>query len=144
MSVTHLETVATLACMLCGRVIGEVVDGRIRVKNPEHLETARRLTCPHCRGRLLISDIDVVWVVDRSAIPADAAPKRDRPKGPSTPCATCGTTARWAGRRLCHACMVKENKMLPCSNCLVNPRMSDRQHCQPCRSARRKANGWVS
>lgn len=76
---------------------------------------------------------------------ADLAPqKRGRPKGPSTPCAKCGTAARWAGRRLCHACMVAENKMLPCSNCLVNPRMSDRQHCQPCRSARRSANGWVS
>jgi hypothetical protein len=77
--------------------------------------------------------------------PADLAPqKRGRPRGTALPCARCGTTARWAGRVLCHACMVADNKMLPCSNCLVNPRMSDRQHCQPCRSARRKANGWVS
>jgi DNA-directed RNA polymerase subunit RPC12/RpoP len=53
-----------LVCVLCGRTAGTVQGPNVRhgssmslhVQDPGHLESVRRLRCPHCSGRLWLQN----------------------------------------------------------------------------------------
>lgn len=85
-SATRIEVRSPMACILCGRVIAEAYGRqtrgleRIRVADPANIEHVKRRRCPTCRGRLLLTDVFEVLVVDRSPLPAeDAQTRRGRP-----------------------------------------------------------------
>jgi uncharacterized protein YbaR (Trm112 family) len=82
-----------LVCTQCGRLAGvaEAVNDRpgtpmtIRVQDPSHADAARRLTCPHCTGRLWLQNRENVrneWhALDSEALRSQVG-RRAKPPGP--------------------------------------------------------------
>lgn len=105
----------TLGCLLCGRDAA-TVSGPHRDQltatplDPSTAAAIARGRCPVCLGRLLVSDLDAVFVVDRRPLPE---PKVGRPRkrvwanGPPScryACAACGMPRVKTTRKRCRDC----------------------------------------
>ena len=114
----RLVTRADLTCFLCARTVATVQDRRVRVLDPEHTESVRRLRCPHCGGRLSAADIDQVTVFDRQPSAA-VRPNRGRPSR---------TVESRAASNLAYRELVGH----PCADCGVRLVAQTRVRCREC------------
>ncbi len=85
--VSGREARGDLVCFLCARTVGSAQGPDIRhlasislkVPDPRHVESVRRLRCPYCSGRLLLQAGDDVYVERRSLSDESLRPRRGRP-----------------------------------------------------------------
>jgi len=76
-----------LACLLCTRAVARVQGPRarpfkatsVRVPAAEHVDTVRKMRCPHCDGRLWLQDTEEIYVDRRPLSAEDLRPRRGRP-----------------------------------------------------------------
>ena len=81
------EVRGDLACLLCNRTVAHVQGPRerrfsptsVRVQAREHLDSIRKMRCPHCAGRLWLQDTEDVYVDRRPLSAEDLRPRRGRP-----------------------------------------------------------------
>ncbi len=81
------EVRGDLACILCARTIGSAQGPRnqkftprlLRTFRPEHAEAIQRMRCPHCAGRLWLTETEDVYVDRRPLSAEDLRPRRGRP-----------------------------------------------------------------
>ena len=81
------EVRGDLVCLLCNRAVASVQGPRdrrltarsVRLQAPEHLDSIRRMRCPHCAGRLWLQDTEDVYVDRRPLSAEELRPRRGRP-----------------------------------------------------------------
>jgi biotin operon repressor len=119
----HLR--GTLACLLCARVAATVSGPRrdrlaVRVLDPACTPFVRRQRCPICNGRLWLSELETVTVVDRRKLapeqpgrpPKTGATRRQRrwvsgPASDAYACIDCGEPRPKTGRKRCRPCAIE-------------------------------------
>jgi biotin operon repressor len=116
-----LRVRGTLACLLCARVAATVSGPRrdrltATVLDPEYTPSVRRQRCPFCNGRLWLSELETVTVVDRSKLapeqPGRPPARRQRrwsagPASDAYACIDCGEPRPKTGRKRCRPCAIE-------------------------------------
>jgi DNA-directed RNA polymerase subunit RPC12/RpoP len=77
---------ADLVCILCARTVGRVQGPNLgaptpmtlRVQDPRHVDTVRRLRCPYCSGRLWLQNREEIHVDRRPLTTEDLRPRGGR------------------------------------------------------------------
>jgi hypothetical protein len=82
------EVRANLVCTLCARTVGHARGPgtrparltSVRVLDPSHAESVRRLRCPYCSGRLWLQDREEIYVGPYPLSDEHRHPRRGRPR----------------------------------------------------------------